>query len=563
MDKRTLLAVILSVIVMTGGYLIQNRLMPPAPVIEETESTAAVELAEQETVAEPDEIETIDFEAVDEVIPNRTVKYETDVYSVEFNNSGAVISSLVLKNHNDYATNQPIDMINKGDGEYKAFNISFDEKFNQFLTENFHYENKGKGVHEFYRDFRKSGTDEVFRVIKRYTFSQQEYLFKIDVTLVDAPYKSYSLSFGPDIGPTFTKLDNRNELRRYYSYSEGKKENHKLKNNEEIITNQVDWASINGKYFSLIVVPEDRTSTISWERNNLEGYENSSELHISSFLSGNTTNNSFYIYAGPKNTEILDIYESADSNEFGLSNSHFDEVIDSSTVPGLGWLSNILKYILVFFHKLIPNYGVAIIILTILIKALFYPVTHKSFESTSKMQAIQPKLKKLQEQYKSDPQKLNMATAELYKSEGVNPLGGCLPMLVQMPIFFALYGLLNSYFGLRGAVFIPGWIDNLASPESIFTLPFAIPLLGWTAVRVLPFLYLGTQLIMSKITQAGTAAAGGQSNSQMKMLTLGMPIMFFFILYDMPSGLLLYWTITNVLSAVQQNVINKKRAAQS
>jgi len=300
-----------------------------------------------------------------------------------------------------------------------------------------------------------------------------------------------------------------------------------------------------------------------WERNNLEGYENSSELHISSFLSGNTTNNSFYIYAGPKNTEILDIYESADSNEFGLSNSHFDEVIDSSTVPGLGWLSNILKYILVFFHKLIPNYGVAIIILTILIKALFYPVTHKSFESTSKMQAIQPKLKKLQEQYKSDPQKLNMATAELYKSEGVNPLGGCLPMLVQMPIFFALYGLLNSYFGLRGAVFIPGWIDNLASPESIFTLPFAIPLLGWTAVRVLPFLYLGTQLIMSKITQAGTAAAGGQSNSQMKMLTLGMPIMFFFILYDMPSGLLLYWTITNVLSAVQQNVINKKRAAQS
>ncbi|MBB6482337.1 membrane protein insertase YidC [Spirochaeta isovalerica] len=563
MDKRTLLAVILSVIVMTGGYLLQNKLAPPAPVIEETEAAAAVETVEQETTAEPAETVTIDFEAVDEVVPARTVKVDTDVLSVEFSNSGAVITSLVLKDHLDYATNLPIDMINKGDGDYNAFNISFDEKFNQFLTENFHYENKGNGVHEFYRDFRKTGSDEVFRVVKRYTFSDQEYLFKIDVTLVDAPYSSYSLSFGPDIGPTFTKLDNRNELRRYYSYSDGKKENHKLKGDVETITNQVDWASINGKYFSLIIVPEDRTSAITWEKNTLSGYNNSSELHLTSNLSGSRTDSSYYVYAGPKNTEILKKYESSETNQFGLSESHFDEVIDSSTIPGLGWLSNILKYILIFFNKLIPNYGIAIILLTLLIKIIFYPVTHKSFESTSKMQAIQPKLKKLQDQYKNDPQKLNMATAELYKEEGVNPLGGCLPMLVQMPIFFALYGLLNSYFGLRGASFIPGWIDNLSSPESIFTLPFAIPLLGWTAVRLLPFLYLGTQLVMSRITQAGTAAAGGQSNSQMKMLTLGMPIMFFFILYDMPSGLLLYWTVTNVLSAAQQYVINKKKAAQS
>ncbi|MBN2657519.1 MAG: membrane protein insertase YidC [Spirochaetales bacterium] len=563
MDKRTLLAVILSVIVMTGGYLIQNKLAPPAPVIEETETAATVETVEQETAAEPEVHVSVDFEAVDEIIPSRTVKVETDVLSIEISNSGAVITSLVLKDHLDYDTGLPIDMINKGQGDYSAFNISFDEKYDQFLTENFNYENKGNGVHEFFRDFRKAGSEDVFRVIKRYTFSADEYLFKIDVTVVNAPYRSYSLSFGPDIGPTFTKLDNRNELRRYYSYSDGKKVNHKLKGNEETITNQVDWASINGKYFSLIIIPEDKTDSVTWEKNSLSGYDQSSELHISSNLSGNTTNGSFYVYAGPKNTEILKKYEMSETNEFGLSDSHFNEVIDSSTIPGLGWLSNILKYILILFHKLIPNYGVAIILLTLLIKVIFYPVTHKSFESTSKMQAIQPKLKKLQDQYKSDPQKLNMATAELYKEEGVNPLGGCLPMLVQMPIFFALYGLLNSYFGLRGASFIPGWIDNLSSPESIFTLPFAIPLLGWTAVRLLPFLYLGTQLVMSRITQAGTASAGGQSNSQMKMLTLGMPIMFFFILYDMPSGLLLYWTITNVLSAAQQYVINKKRAAQS
>lgn len=546
---------------MTGGYLLQNKLSPPKPVVEETETVSTTEPVKPEINEPVKTVSQVDFKAVDENISPKKIQVETNVFSIELDNSGAVISSLLLKDHKDYNTGQPVNMINNGMEDYNAFNISFDQKYDQFLKENFHYVNKGNGVHEFYRDFKKSDSGEVFRVIKRYTFIEDEYLFKIDISVINAPYRSYSLSFGPDIGPTFKKLDNRNDYRRYYSYIDGKKEKHKLKGNIETVSNQVDWASINGKYFSLIIRPENNISSVTWENNTLENYTNSSELHISNNITSNNINDSFYIYMGPKETSILTAYDSADANYFGLSNSHFDEVIDSTTIPGLGWLSDILKYILIFFNKLIPNYGVAIILLTILIKLVFYPVTHKSFESTSKMQAVQPKLKKLQEQYKNDPQKLNAATAELYKEEGVNPLGGCLPMLIQMPIFFALYGLLNSYFGIRGASFIPGWIDNLSSPESIFTLPFSIPILGWTAVRLLPLLYLGTQLIMSRITQAGTAASGGQSNSQMKMLTLGMPILFFFILYDMPSGLLLYWTVTNILSALQQHIINKKRAS--
>lgn len=567
MDKRTLLAVVLSVIVMTGGYLIQNKLNPPVTVVENENK---IENTTEEVVVDKTTTENVpttvsDIVAVEENIPARTIKVDTEKYQITFNTKGAVVSSLILKDYIDYDTEKNIEMVNSIDENHSAFAISFDENYNVSLTDNFHYSEKSNGVYEFYRDFQRKNVDgslgDTFRIVKTYTFLENEYVFKIDVTIINSPYRSYALSFGPDIGPTFKKLDNRNEFRKYYSLSEGKKTNHKLKGDSETITNDINWASINGKYFSLIILPENRISSVTWEKNIIPSYEYSSQLHISNSITASTTNDSYYVYIGPKSTNYMSLYNSAEENGFMLSDSNFSEVIDSSTVPGLGWLSNILKYILIFINKVIPNYGIAIIILTILIKVIFYPVTHKSMESTGKMQTLQPKLKKLQEQYKSDPQKLNAATAELYKKEGVNPLGGCLPMLVQMPIFFALYGLLNSYFGLRGAVFIPGWIDNLSVPESVYTLPFAIPLLGWTAVRILPFLYLGTQLVMSKITQAGQA--GAQSNSQMKMLTLGMPIMFFFILYDMPSGLLVYWTVTNLLSAAQQYLINKKKATES
>ncbi|MBI9096833.1 MAG: membrane protein insertase YidC [Spirochaetaceae bacterium] len=565
MDKRTLLAVILSVIVMTGGYLIQNKLSPPVPVVEsELEITIDNEAFEEEdNITETAVLK--DIIAVDENIPARKIKVETEKFSITFNTTGAVISSLILKDYEDYNTDKSIEMVNSIDESYSAFNISFDDKYNEILSDNFHYENRGNNEYEFYRDFQKKNADgslgDAFRIVKKYTFIENEFLFKIDISLINSPYRSYSLSFGPDIGPTYTKLDNRNEYRKYYSFDEGKRTNHKLKNNSETITNQIDWASINGKYFSLIVIPENRINSVIWNKNTVPSYENSSEMFISSSITSNTTNDSFYIYAGPKSVEFMNMYDSADNNAFNLSEINLSEVIDSASVPGLGWLSNILKYILLFINKLIPNFGIAIILLTILIKVILYPITHKGMESTGKMQLIQPKLKKLQDQYKNDPQKLNAATAELYKAEGVNPLGGCLPMLMQMPIFFALYGLLNSYFGLRGAVFIPGWIDNLSAPEYIFLLPFSIPILGWTAIRLLPFLYVGTQLVTTKITQAGQT--GTQSNSQMKMLTLGMPIMFFFILYNMPSGLLLYWTMTNLLTAVQQYFINKKKKASA
>jgi YidC/Oxa1 family membrane protein insertase len=229
----------------------------------------------------------------------------------------------------------------------------------------------------------------------------------------------------------------------------------------------------------------------------------------------------------------------------------------------LGWLETILKRLLGFFHSIVPNWGIAIVLLTIFVKLLLFPITHKSYESTSKMQQLQPKMTEIREKYKDNSTKMNQAMAELYKTEKVNPMGGCLPLLLQMPIFIALYGLFNKHFDLRGPTFIPGWINDLSSPESIWNFaPFQIPILGWSDIRLLPILFVGTMILSSKLMQSGGAAAS--QNSSMKMMTYLMPIMFFFILYTAPSGLLVYWIVTNFLTIVQQKVIGlvqKKKEA--
>ena len=151
---------------------------------------------------------------------------------------------------------------------------------------------------------------------------------------------------------------------------------------------------------------------------------------------------------------------------------------------------------------------------------------------------------------------------ELYKTHKVNPVGGCLPMLLQIPIFFALYSLLNDNFALRGALFIPHWIPDLSVPEFVWDFsPFTLPILGWHSLRILPILMVATQLLTTKFTTPPDTS--GQAG-QMKIITYVLPAFFFFILYDMPSGLVLYWMVQNILSVFQQiyiNSVNKKKKA--
>ena len=189
-----------------------------------------------------------------------------------------------------------------------------------------------------------------------------------------------------------------------------------------------------------------------------------------------------------------------------------------------------------WLHKLIPNYGIAIIIITIIIKIIFWPIQAKSIRSMKQMQKFQPLVTKLREKYKDNPQKMNAEMMKLYKEHKINPLSGCLPMLVQIPVFFALFAMLRSAIELRGAKFL--WIGDLSRPDTVAHL-------AGFAVNPLPLLMVGTMAWQQKITPT----AGDPQQAKMMMF---MPLMMLFFFYSASSGLVLYWTVQQLLSIAQQ-----------
>jgi len=198
-----------------------------------------------------------------------------------------------------------------------------------------------------------------------------------------------------------------------------------------------------------------------------------------------------------------------------------------------------LFWILQTFHGFVGNWGVAIILLTVLLKLIFYPLSAASYRSMAKMKLVTPRLTKLREQYGNDRMKMNQAMMELYKQEKINPLGGCLPILVQIPVFIALYWVLLAAVELRHAPFY-GWIADLASPETLFTIPgIDMP------VGVLPIAMMLSMIVQTKMNPAPPDPV------QAKVMMI-MPFAFGIMFFWFPAGLVLYWFVNNLLSIAQQ-----------
>ncbi|MDR1567035.1 MAG: membrane protein insertase YidC [Treponema sp.] len=577
MEKRTLLAVLLSVMVMIGTFLFQAWYFggnQGVPAVQGTEapagavSPAAVspggaglpaapeEAAESLAAVRPDSSGTDEFRAQPPVI------IDTNLLRVALSNKGGDIISFKLKEHDDKG--DPVDMILAGQAEPHAFSVVFGSR-DEFLSGRiqpvdafFRVRRPSEYVVEFSRDFTApSGS---FTLTKRYEFRPDEYLFELDITL-DGGYSlnsfdfqgaAYTLAFGPQMGPRFDKLDQRYEYRHYLTYK-GKLKTEKVNDSAPtVITTQPSWAAIAGKYFTLIALPYVNQYELAFSTSAETGLPAASRLLITRpVFRGSRLEDKYQFYLGPKNQEVLAAYDTR-TTSWKLQGTGLIELANSRGF--LAPVENVLKWFLMLFYRIIPNYGVAIILLTLLVKILTFPLTRKGSESTLRMQTLSPKIKEIQEKYKDNPQKMNAEMAEFYKKEGYNPLSGCLPMLIQIPIFFAMYNLFNSHFDLRGAMFIPGWIPDLSLPESVYHFSnFSLPVLGWTDLRLLPFVYVGSQLLYGKVTQTPDQ----QGNAQMKIMLYAMPIVFFFILYDVPSGLLLYWIMSNILTMVQQVSINK------
>jgi YidC/Oxa1 family membrane protein insertase len=294
-------------------------------------------------------------------------------------------------------------------------------------------------------------------------------------------------------------------------------------------TGDVSWAGFGHTYFLFALLPENGAQHKVSVRQ--------TGAALIGAVGGQAADQRYTLFIGPKEIDTL---------------KAVGKGIERSIDFGIFWFISIpLLYILHFFHRFTASYGLDIIILTVLIKALMAPLTHKSYVSMKQMQKLQPQMERLKERYSEDKEKLNKEIMELYRRNGVNPLGGCLPMVLQLPVFYGLYNCLGTPIELRHAPFL--WIKDLSRPDWQ-SLAFSVPS-WWPAflpggIPVLTIL-MGASMFMQ---QWMTPTAGDPNQRKMMML---MPLMFTFMFVSFPAGLTVYWLVNNLLTIGQQYWINR------
>ncbi|MBR4246263.1 MAG: membrane protein insertase YidC [Treponema sp.] len=575
MDKNTVWALILSLLVMVGAFFVNIKFIKPRQ--DAARQQQQIELAQKEAeqkkkVEEANkQVSTLPSENQEETITPASetdLTITTDKVKVLFSQKGGDIVSYQLLEHFDKDTGKGVQMADNISEFNRAFALSFGDSSGVMLNEMFNVKKEGPNDIGFYRTYDikdSSGVSHKYLIGKHYSFKENEYVFKFDVTVkpldgareLDVNGAAYTIRTSPQIGPHFDRKKNPNEVREILEFYNNKRFSKDIQG--KTYDRPFDWAGVGGKYFAILIKPqnvENISSVVKTSAAVENGYGNSQIFLTRLPLKNGISTDEFYVYIGPRSENELIKYNLADKNKWGILNAKFNQALKTTGVFSL--VEMLLKWALEKIHIFIHNWGLAIIALTVILKIILFPLSKKSAMGTLKMQEIQPKMQAIQAKYRDNPQKLNEETAKLYKESGYNPVSGCLPMILQMFILFALYNVFNNYFEFRGASFIKGWIDDLSEGEYIWSWKREIPLLSrfsQNKLRLLPIIYTLSQLVTGKITQYGGAGTA-QSQSQMKFMMYGMPIFFFFILYNVPSGLLIYWIVSNVLQMVQQLLIN-------
>ncbi len=373
-------------------------------------------------------------------------------------------------------------------------------------------------------------------------------VFHADTYLVDVSYQVKNTSSSPlQISPAVT-LTNKPfaataKATSHYlfsgpsAYINGKLEEIKgkkmRKDGPQTLRGKVTWAAYEGTYFLCAVMPLSGTTHLV----TMSGDESQARVVVSdgsmTLAPQDARDFKYKMYFGPKKLSILD---AADH--------------DLAKAVNFGWFDVIAKpmlWLLNFFYKYIGNYGVAIILVTILIKVVFWPITQKGMKSMKNMQKLQPKVAKLKEKFKDDPTRMNKEMMALYKTYKVNPVGGCLPMVIQIPFFFALYRVLMSAIELRHAPFLL-WINDLSAPDRLM-IGFNIPWLHGIPVLTL---LMGVSMYLQQKMTPTTA-----DPTQAKIMQF-LPVIFTFMFINFASGLVLYWFVNNLLAILQQYLINRQ-----
>ncbi len=398
-------------------------------------------------------------------------------------------------------------------------------------------------------------SDSTRKIIITYTFRSSGYAFDVDYDIVKpdefiADYK-YEVVWSTSLNLSEFRSDEEATFEGAYAYMGGEITEVQAtkfdKNYEEQLTGNTDYVCSRNKYFGVFIVPENAPGDGAYIKGNRvhlpnEGVRGLYTISIKKDIKSDKEEKStFNILVTPMDYKILKTYgkELTKTMRFTL---------DFIVRP-------IAEYLILpffnFLHGFIPNYGLVIIIFSIVLKIVLNPLTKKQTESMRKMGTLNPKMTEIREKYKDDPTKMNSMIMKLYKEEGINPMGGCLPLILQLPILYALFGVFRSTIDLRQAPFI-WWITDLSSPDVIFNLPFKIPIFGISQIAGVATLMGITMFIQQKMTT---------TDPKQKAMVYIMPVFFTLLFYSFPSGLNLYYFIFNLLSIAQQYYNTKIKPA--
>jgi YidC/Oxa1 family membrane protein insertase len=513
MEKRALIAIALSFLLL---FLYQYFFIKPEPG--QIQKKSEVAKKEEPAPAKPVELP----------VPKRTppeekeIKVETEFYSAVFTTRGGTLKHYEIKKYKDkdgknvvLLTGQglepPLSIGSKEDFDLSDANFSTARKDVKL--------DKDKKSESLTFEYSDSG----FSVRRTYTFHNDDY--RIDLKDEVSGLTDYWITLGTDFG-IHDKKDRSAHIGPVL-LTGTKRVEPKMKEAESY-RDDLKWIAQEDKYFFAALVPVAKVEEAKvWKMK---------DSPVIAFKSRSGTN-SFILYAGPKE------YDRLKALKVGL-----EHIID------FGFFSIIavpLFWTLKLFFKFLGNYGWAIVLLTIIIRIPFIPLVNKSQKSMKKLQELQPRMAEVREKFKKDPQRMQKEMMELYKKYKVNPLGGCLPMILQIPVFFALYKILLIAIELRGAPFML-WIKDLSAPDTLFGhMPSWLPLIGGFAAGPLPILMGATMVIQQKMTPTTMDPA------QNKMMML-MPIVFTFMFLNFASGLVLYWLMNNIFSIAQQLYVNRK-----
>ncbi len=368
-------------------------------------------------------------------------------------------------------------------------------------------------------------SQEGISVRRTYTFYADTY--KVDINDEVAGLPEYWISLGSDFGIYEGDASSGTHIGPILLTGTDLKDlNPKKLKEPNIFRENLKWIAQEDKYFFSALVPATPVEEArAWT------YKDSPVIAFK----GKPGVNKFVLYAGPKEQKRLE--------KLNIGLEH---------IISYGFFSIIARplfWILIFFYGFFGNYGWSIILLTIVTRIPFIPLLNKGQKSMRKLQELQPKMAEIREKYKKDPQKMQQEMTGLYKKHKVNPVGGCLPMLLQIPVFFALYKVLLVSIELRGAPFML-WITDLSAPDALFG-----QISGFSLGGPLPYLMGITMVIQQKMTPST------MDPKQAKLMML-MPIIFTFMFLNFASGLVLYWLVNNILSIIQQFFVNRKLAKQ-